>query len=240
MHATKTLLIGLVVFVGSDRSTRALWRCRSLQELRRMGCRAIVAGRASLPWCPLCWVSADLGLQLDDVDEHVSLPTQFIRHHWRLRRYGRDDGHADPSALYGFDKRPKVSVTRKEHHVIDRVGNFHGIDRELDVHVSFDFAPTSLIHEFLGRLGDDRITVVVEPVDQRANRRIFLILDYRRVIKGTQQIAARLKLTQQALVVDIEPEGFCCCVKICTVNEQSEFFAGYCHLSLSQFTQLYF
>lgn len=104
MHATKTLMIGVVVFVGSDRSTRALWRCRPLQELRRMGCRAIFAGRAPFACRSLRRVSADLGLQLDDIDEYVSLATQLVCNHRRLRRYGRDDSYANPSALYGFDK----------------------------------------------------------------------------------------------------------------------------------------
>src|SRR5262245_31167560 len=75
MRATKTLLIGFVVFVGSDRGTRALWRRRPLQELRRMRSRAIIAGRAPLACCPLRRVSADLGLQLDDIDEYISLAT---------------------------------------------------------------------------------------------------------------------------------------------------------------------
>jgi len=104
MRATKTLLIGFVVFVSSDRGARALWRRRPLQELRRMRCRAIIAGRASLAWCPLRRVSADLGLQLDDIDEYVSLATQFVRNHRRLRRYGRDDSYANPFALHGFNK----------------------------------------------------------------------------------------------------------------------------------------
>src|SRR5262245_10654900 len=229
MRATKTLLIGVVVFIGSDVSTRALWRRRPLQELRRVGCRAIIAGRAPLAWRPLGRISADLGLQLDDIYEHVGLATQLVRNHRRLRCYGRDDGYANPSALYGFDKRTEIAVTREKDHVIDRARDFHGIDREFDIHVSFDFSPASLIHKFLGRLGDNRIAVVVEPVDQRTDGRIFLILDDCRVIKSTQQITARLKLAQEPLVIDIKPEGLCCRVKIRTVNEQSELFARYCH-----------
>ena len=88
MRATKTLLVGVVVFVGPDRSARALRRRRALQELRRMGCRAIVAGRAAFACRPLRRVAADLGLQLDDVDEYVSLAAQLVRNHRRLRRYG--------------------------------------------------------------------------------------------------------------------------------------------------------
>jgi hypothetical protein len=73
MRTTKTLLVGVVVLVGPNRGARALRRRWPLQELRRMGCRAIVAGRAALAWGSIRGVAADLGLQLDDVDKHVSL-----------------------------------------------------------------------------------------------------------------------------------------------------------------------
>jgi hypothetical protein len=43
----------------------------------------------------------------------------------------------------------------------------HGVDRELDVHVALDLAAAGLVDELLGGLGDDRVAVVVEPVDQR-------------------------------------------------------------------------
>ena len=88
MHTTKMLLVGVVVFVGPDRSARSLRRRWPLQELRRMRCRAIVAGRAALACGPLRGVAADLGLQLYDVDENVSLAAQLVRNHRRLRRYG--------------------------------------------------------------------------------------------------------------------------------------------------------
>jgi hypothetical protein len=42
------------------------------------------------------------------------------------------------------------------------------------------------VDEFLGRLGDDRIAIIIEPVDQRAERRAFLIFDDRGVVEGAQ------------------------------------------------------
>jgi hypothetical protein len=54
--------------------------------------------------------------------------------------------------------------------VIDRGGDFHGIDRKLDVHIAFDLAAAGLIDKFLGRLGDDAVAIVVEPIDQRPDR----------------------------------------------------------------------
>ena len=103
-------------------------------------------------------------------------------------------------------------------------GELHGIDRELDVHVAFDLAAAGLVDEFLGRLGDDRVAVVVEPVDQRADRGIFLILDHRGVIERAQQIAARLEFAQQPLVVDVEAERLGGGVKIGAIDEQRDFF----------------
>jgi hypothetical protein len=102
----------------------------------------------------------------------------------------------------------------------------HGVDRELDVHVALHLAPAGLIDELLGRLGDDRVAVVVEPVDQRANRRVLLILDHRRVVEGPDQISARLEFAQQPLVVDIEAERFGGGVKVRAVNEEGNLLGG--------------
>ena len=49
--------------------------------------------------------------------------------------------------------------------MIDAVDEFHSIDGELDIHVAFDLAATGLVDERFGRFSDDRVTVVVEPVD---------------------------------------------------------------------------
>ena len=97
--------------------------------------------------------------------------------------------------------------------------SLHGVDRKLDVHIAFDLAPAGLIDEFLGRLGDDGVAVVVEPIDQRADRGVFLILDDRGVVERAHQIAARLEFAQQPLVVDVEAERFGRGVKIGAVNE---------------------
>jgi hypothetical protein len=68
--------------------------------------------------------------------------------------------------------------------VVDGARDLHGVDRELDVHVAFDLAAAGLVDEFLGCLGDDRVAVVVEPIDQRPDRGVFLVLDHGCVIKG--------------------------------------------------------
>src|SRR5262249_54361925 len=56
------------------------------------------------------------------------------------------------------------------------------------------------------------------------DRRIFLVLDHGGVIECAQEIAVRLKLAQEALVVDIETERLGGGVEIGGVNEQGDFF----------------
>src|SRR6185312_916765 len=80
----------------------------------------------------------------------------------------------------------------------------------------------------------DRIAVVVEPIDERANGGIFLILDHRCVIKRAQQITARLEFLQQFLVVDVEPERLGGGVEIGAVNKQSNFLTRYGHVCVSR------
>ena len=53
--------------------------------------------------------------------------------------------------------------------LIDVFGEFHGIDRELDIHVALHLAATAGVDEFLGRFGDDGIAVVIKPIDQRTD-----------------------------------------------------------------------
>ena len=184
---------------------------------RSRGSRALAGGA-------LGRVAADLGLQLDDVEEDVGLAAQLVGDHRRLGRDRGDHGHAHAAALHGLDQRAEIAVAGEQHHVVDVPGDLHGIDRKLDVHVAFDLAAAGLVDEFLGRLGDDAVAVVVEPVDQRPDRGIFLILDHRGVIERAQQIAARLEFAQQPLVVDVEAERLGGGVEIGAVDEESDFF----------------
>src|SRR5258706_16387033 len=88
IRATRNLALELF-FVG----TGALRGCTALQELRHMPRLAGFAGRARGR------IAADLGLQLDDVDELVGLAAQLIGDHRRLRREGRDQADRAPPAL---------------------------------------------------------------------------------------------------------------------------------------------
>ena len=46
----------------------------------------------------------------------------------------------------------------------------HGIDRQFDIHVSFYFATPSRIRKFFGRLCYHRIAIIIEPIDEWADR----------------------------------------------------------------------
>jgi hypothetical protein len=100
----------------------------------------------------------------------------------------------------------EIAVAGKDHVVVDMFGEFQRVDRQLDVHIALDLAAAGGVGELLRRLGHDLVAIVVEPVDQRPDRGIFLIFDQRRVIIGAQQIAALLEIGEQLAVVDVEAE----------------------------------
>jgi SAM-dependent methyltransferase len=99
----------------------------------------------------------------------------------------------------GLDQRLEVAVAREQHDVIDRRRQFHGIDRQLDVHVALDLPAALAVGVFLGGLGHHREAVVVQPVDQRPDRRVFLALEQRGVVEGAQQLAAAHEFLRSSL-----------------------------------------
>jgi hypothetical protein len=82
--------------------------------------------------------------------------------------------------------------------------------------------PAAGVDEFLDRLSDDGVTVVIEPVDHRTDRRKFLILDNCRVIECAYQGGPTLEFLEQAFVVDVEAERFRGCIEICAVDKDSD------------------
>src|SRR5207244_10347296 len=79
------------------------------------------------------------------------------------------------------------------------------------------------------------LAVVVEPIEQRADRGILLILHHGGIIERSQQIAARMELAQQPLVIDIEAERLGGGVEVGAVNEQSDLFGWHGHGVFSSF-----
>jgi hypothetical protein len=104
--------------------------------------------------------------------------------------------------------------------------HLEGIDGQLDVHVALDLAAAHGIGEFLGRLGDDREAIVVEPVDQRPDRGIFLILDQRGVVVGAQQVGLGLELGEQAPIVDVDADCLAGRVEIGAIDEKDDLSRG--------------
>jgi hypothetical protein len=109
------------------------------------------------------------------------------------------------------------------------LGEFHGIDRKLDVHVALHLAAAAGVDEFLGRLGHDGVAVVIEPIDQGTDRRIFLIFDDRGVIKRAQTRSAALEFLEQALVIDVETERLGRRIEIGAIDEQRNLVGGRWH-----------
>ena len=64
------------------------------------------------------------------------------------------------------------------------------------------------VGEFLHRLGDDGIAVVIQPIDQRTDGGIFLILDERGVIEGAHEITARTVFLEELAIIDVEAKAF--------------------------------
>jgi hypothetical protein len=78
--------------------------------------------------------------------------------------------------LHCLDQRAEITVSRKQDLLVDPAGELHRVDREFDVHVALDLAASGRLDVFLGRLGDDGVAVVVEPIEQRRDPGEFLIL----------------------------------------------------------------
>ena len=67
---------------------------------------------------------------------------------------------------------------------------------------------------------------IAQPIDERADRRVFRILDQRGVVERPHQPPLRGKQFQQALVVDVEAERARRRVKVRTVDEDRDALVG--------------
>ena len=102
------------------------------------------------------------------------------------------------------------------------LGKLHGINSEFDVHAALYPAMAAGVGELLGRLGDHGIAVVVEPIDQGADRRIFLILDDRSVIERAKYCAATLEFLEESLVIYIETKRLAGRMKIGAIDKECD------------------
>ena len=106
-------------------------------------------------------VAAQFGLQLNQIGEDVGLAPQFVGDHRRLAGNRRDHGNPHAAPLHRLDQRAEVAVAREQHHLIDMLGEFHGIDGKFDVHIALHLAAAARIDESLCRLGNHSIAVIV-------------------------------------------------------------------------------
>ena len=70
------------------------------------------------------------------------------------------------------------------------------------------------------------VAVVIEPVDQGPDRRIFLILDNRGVVNRTKQRASALEFLEQPLVIDIETKRFAGRMEIGAIDQERDLAEG--------------
>jgi len=71
--------------------------------------------------------------------------------------------------LNSFGKTPQVAVSREQENVVDIARDVEHVGRELDAYISIELPSIFPIIKFLYRLRSDRISVVVEPVDEGPN-----------------------------------------------------------------------
>ena len=131
-----------------------------------------------------------------------------------------------PSRWTASISRRKIAVAREQDDVVDLPGHLHHVDGDLDIHVALDLPPPHRVGELLGGLGDHRVAVVVEPVDQRADRRVFLILQQGGVVERAHQTPLGTEEFQQFPVVDVEAERARRRIKVRAVDEDGDALFG--------------
>jgi hypothetical protein len=122
------------------------------------------------------------------------------------------------------DEAAEIAVAGEQDDVVKVIGQAHGVDRQLDVHVALDLAPARGVGELLGWLRHHRIAVVVEPIYQRANGRVFLVFDQGRVVERANQMALLPEQLQEPLVIDVEAQGLCGGVQVGSVDKECDAF----------------
>jgi hypothetical protein len=153
----------------------------------------------------------------------IGLAAQLVGEHRRLTRNRGGDGHPNAPALHGLNQRTEGAVAGKQRDLIDVLGELHGINRKLDVHVTLHLAATAGVDKLLSGLRYDGKAVVTKPVDERPKRRRLLIFEGGGVIERAHQGAATLEFREKALKVDVEAERLGGRVEIGAVDKKRDF-----------------
>lgn len=178
---------------------------------RRNG--ALTAGR---------WITTDAGLKFTEIDEDVGLAPKVIGKHRGPGRNSRDHRDTDAAALHRSYKRAKVTVARKQNHLIDVRRQLHCINNQFDVHAGLHFATTTCVNKLLRRLGQNRIAVVGKPIDQWADGEILLILAHCGVVERAHHYAPISEVDEQPPVVDVESKRLCGRVEIGAIDKERD------------------
>ena len=101
---------------------------------------------------------------------------------------------------------------------------FQHIEGQFHIHIALNAALACFrIGKFARQFADNRKAVIVQPVNQRAERRKFLIFGECGVIIGTDQINISAKKTVQFGIINIHIQRTRGGIKIGSVNEKGGF-----------------
>jgi len=101
-------------------------------------------------------------------------------------------------------------------------GEFHGVDGQLDIHVAFDLTAAFAVSVFLGRFGDHGEAVIVQPVDQRADRRVIVVFQQRGVVERPQHLAAAHEFVAQQFVINVKAQRLGRGVEVRPIDKKSQ------------------
>ena len=105
------------------------------------------------------------------------------------------------------------------------------------MHVALDLAAAADVDKFLGCFGNDGIVIVIELLDQRADRRRLPILVNRRIIVRAQPRSAGPEFRQEALVVDVETERLGARPKVYSIDKERDLVLATLHTLLIVMTR---
>ena len=88
--------------------------------------------------------------------------------------------------------------------MVDMRRQLQHIECQFHIHIAFNTPFAGFrIGKFTGQFADNGKSIVIQPVNQRAQRRKFLILGKGGVIIGADQIGVSAEITMQLGVIDI-------------------------------------
>jgi hypothetical protein len=106
--------------------------------------------------------------------------------------------------------------------MVEVVGARHDVDGDLDIHVSFDFLRAIGGNKRLRWFGDDRVAVVVEPINKRRQLARAVFLEDSRVVIGAVEIAMPLEERTGFGIVDVPSQRAARRVDIRAVDEERD------------------